>query len=157
DVGKYNTATPRFVMELANILVDQGRYPEAEQLARVAIEINQTIGVAPDSQTTVYFLSQFANILSLQRNRTKTVAAFDRIDKAIANWESSRRRAFELNPMRIYGLYASGQTDAGIAAAEQLVKRQVERVGENHFDTASARGTLAVGLMRAGRDADATR
>src|SRR5262249_12043995 len=30
-------------------------------------------------------------------------------------------------------------------------------VGENHFDTASARGTLAVGLMQAGRDAEAIR
>ena len=54
-------------------------------------------------------------------------------------------------------LYNSGQIEAGIAAAEQLVKKQVSRVGENHFDAASARGTLAVGLMRAGRDQDAIR
>ena len=45
----------------------------------------------------------------------------------------------------------------GIAAAEQLVKKQISTVGESHFGTASARGTLAVGLMRAGRDADAMR
>ena len=51
----------------------------------------------------------------------------------------------------------SGQIEAGIAAAEQLVKKQVSRVGENHFDAASARGTLAVGLMRAGRDQEAIR
>jgi CHAT domain-containing protein len=37
------------------------------------------------------------------------------------------------------------------------VKKQVSRVGENHFDAASARGTLAIGLMRAGRDQDAIR
>src|SRR5206468_9850230 len=61
------------------------------------------------------------------------------------------------NPARILALYNSGQLDAGIAAAEQLVKKQIGRVGENHFDTASARGTLAVGLMRARRDADAIR
>ena len=48
-------------------------------------------------------------------------------------------------------LYASGQIEAGIAAAEQaLLKKQICRVGEKHFDTASARGTLAVGLMKAG-------
>src|SRR5581483_10048865 len=34
---------------------------------------------------------------------------------------------------------------------------QIGRVGENHFDAASARGTLAIGLMRAKRDADAIR
>ncbi len=36
-------------------------------------------------------------------------------------------------------------------------KRVSARVGENHFDTASSRGTLAVGLMRAGRNEDAAR
>ena len=51
----------------------------------------------------------------------------------------------------------SGQTEAGIAAAEELVKRQTARNGENSFDTASARGMLAVGYARAGRDADAIR
>ncbi len=37
------------------------------------------------------------------------------------------------------------------------MKKQVARVGDGHFDTASARGTLAVGLMRAGRNAEAAR
>src|SRR6185295_7083087 len=31
------------------------------------------------------------------------------------------------------------------------------KVGDNHFDTAAARGTLAVGYARANRDADAIR
>jgi CHAT domain-containing protein len=64
---------------------------------------------------------------------------------------------FELSPPRIFSLYSSGQLDLGISVAEQLVKKQIARVGESHFDTASARGTLAVGLMRAGRDTEATR
>ena len=38
-----------------------------------------------------------------------------------------------------------------------IVKRQIARTGEKSFDTAAARGTLAVGYARAGRDADAIR
>ena len=102
-------------------------------------------------------LSQLGGILNLQRKGRDAIAVYAQIDKAIANWEPARRQAFELNGGRIYSLYASGQIEAGIAAAEQLVKKQVSRVGENHFDTASARGTLAVGLMRAGRDQEAIR
>ena len=64
---------------------------------------------------------------------------------------------FELNGSRIATLYASGQIEAGIAAAEELVKREAARTGENSFDTAAARGILAVGYARAGRDADAIR
>jgi CHAT domain-containing protein len=157
DQGKYNASTPRFVMGLADILVEEGRYAEAEQLARVSLEINRTVGVADDSQSTVQLLSQLGGALNLQRKGREAIDVFAQIDKSIAGWEPARRQVFELNGARIVSLYASGQVEAGIAAAEQLVKKQVARVGENHFDTASARGTLAIGLMRAGRDADAIR
>ena len=36
DTGKYNAMMPKYVVGLASILVEQGRYTEAEQLARVA-------------------------------------------------------------------------------------------------------------------------
>lgn len=157
DTGKYNPVMPRYVMGLAGILVDEGRYDEAEQLGRVALEINKTVGVPDDSQSTVQLLSQLAGILNIQRKNAEASDMFARIDKAVANWDPQRRQVIELNPARILALYNSGQLDAGIAAAEQLVKKQIGRVGENHFDAASARGTLAIGLMRARRDADAIR
>ena len=157
DTGKYNPVTPRFVMGLASILIEEGRYKEAEQLARVAIEINQTVGVPDDSQSTVQLLSQLAGILTLQRKNTEANAIYARIDQATATWEPQRRQMFELNPSRILALYDSGQVETGIAAAQQLVKKLAARVGENHFDAASARGTLAIGLMRARRDAEAIR
>ncbi|TPQ33156.1 hypothetical protein C2U70_19975, partial [Bradyrhizobium guangdongense] len=157
DTGKFNPVTPRYVMGLAGILVEEGRYEEAEQLGRVALEINKTVGVPDDSQSTVQLLSQLAGILNLEKKNAEANDLFARIDKAVANWEPQRRQVFELNPSRIMSLYAAGQVDAGIAAAEQLVKKMVGRVGENHFDAASARGTLAVGLMRARRDAEAIR
>ncbi|MDB5516196.1 MAG: hypothetical protein JWQ17_2954 [Tardiphaga sp.] len=157
DQGKYNPSTPRFVMGLASILVEQGRYAEAEQLTRVCLDINRTVGVADESQATVQLLSQLGGVLNLQRKGREAIAVFAQIDKSIAGWEPARRQVFELNGSRIASLYASGQVEAGIAAAEQLVKQQIARVGENHFDAASARGTLAIGLMRASRDADAIR
>lgn len=155
--GKYNPGTARFVIGLSDIMVEQGRYADAEKLVRVAIDINRTVGVAPDSLSSVQFLSQLGNILNFQRKFEEAVAVYAEIDKAIAKWEPQRRQAFEINGSRITSLYASGQFEAGIAAAEQLVKRATVRVGEQHFDTASARGILAVGLMRAGRDAEAIR
>ena len=93
-------------------------------------------------------MSQLGGILNLQRKGRDAIAIYAQIDKAIANWEPARRQAFELNGGRITSLYNSGQIEAGIAAAEQLVKKQVSRVGENHFDAASARGTLMGRLGR---------
>ena len=156
DTGKYNAATPRYVSGLASILVEQGRYTEAEQLARVAIEINKTFGVAEDAPSSVGLLSQLGSILTMQR-KPEAIEIYGRIDKAIATWEPRPRQIYELNPSRILALYASGQLDTGIAAAERLVANLAARVGEAHFDTASAHGWLAIGLRRAGRNADAIR
>ena len=155
DQGKYNSTTPRFIMGLANILSEQGRHADAETLMRAAIEISREIGVADDSGWAVGFRSQLANVLILQRKHAEAAQIYAAIDKAIAAWEPRLREPLELNGMRIISLYASGQVEAGIAAAQALVKRQMSRVGEAHLDTAAARGTLAIGYARAGRHLEA--
>ena len=157
DQGKYHPLTSGYIIGLADILVEQGRFTEAEKLVRVAVEINREVGVADDSQSTAQILSNLGGILNLQQKRNEAAAVYAELDKTIAKWEPQRRQTFELNGSRIYSLYASGQIEAGIAAAQALLKREIARVGDKHAVTASARGTLAVGYLRAGRDADAVR
>ena len=103
------------------------------------------------------FFRNSATSSSYSARPRKPPIVYAELDKAIAQWTPARREAFELNGSRIVALYASGQVEAGIAAAEELVKRQTARTGEKSFDTAAARGVLAVGYARAGRDADAIR
>ena len=153
--GKYAPGTPEFINGLAGILVEQGRYREAEKLARSALEIESTLGVADDSPLRVHILAELANILIAERKAKDAAVVYAQLDEAIAPWTPPQREAFELNASRIVALYATGQVDAGIAAAEALVKRQVARTGANSLDTATARGTLAVGYARAGRNAEA--
>ena len=150
-------STPFYIIGLANCLVEQGRYVEAEKLIRVALEINRAVGVTNDSQIVVNEMSFLASILNLQYKRKEAAELYAEIDKAMANWDPQRRQQFDLNGSRIYALYAAGQIERGIAAAEALVKRNTTRYGEKFYDTALARGTLAVGYMRAKRDADAAR
>ncbi len=157
DQGKYNASTPYYVTGLANCLVEQGRYGEAEKLVRVALEINRAVGVADDAQTVVSEMSFLASILNLQHKRKEAAETYAEIDKAIVNWDPQRRQQIDLNGSRIYALYAAGQIDRGIATAQALVKRDTAQFGDKSYDTALARGTLAIGYMRAKRDADAAR
>ena len=157
DVGKYNPVTIQFIRGFGSILVDEGRYADAERLTRIALDINRTLGVVDDASSNVQLLSQLGGILSLQAKYNDASTAYAALDRAIADWEPRRREMFELTAARISSLYQSGQTERGIAAAETLVQRASERVGSEHADTASARGLLAEGLMRAGRDTDAAR
>ncbi len=157
DQGKYNPVTPIFIGGLSNILIEQGRYAEAEKLTLVALEINRAVGVADDSQTIVGELSRLATIYNLQHKRKDAIATYAEIDKATANWDPRLREAFDLNGSRINSLYAAGDYDRGVAAAEKLLKRQIAQVGEKSPDVANTRANLAVGYMRLGRDADAAR
>ena len=155
--GKYAPATPSFIVGLAGILVEQGRYQEAEKLARAALDVDRTLGIGDDAPATVTTLWQLGNILVLQRKTKEAAVVYAELDKAIERWAPQQREAFQLNGSRIVTLYASGQVEAGIAAAEELVKRQTARTGDKSFDTAAARGILAIGYARAARDGDAVR
>jgi CHAT domain-containing protein/tetratricopeptide (TPR) repeat protein len=157
EQGKYNPATTRFVMGLAGIVIEQGRYSDAEKLIRSALDIQRTVGIGDDSQYSAQILSQLGSVLTFQGKVPEAAKAYADLDKAIGKWEPKRKEVLELSGSRIFALYASGQIDAGLAAAQELVKREVSRVGERHFDAAAARGTLARGLALAGKDADATR
>jgi CHAT domain-containing protein len=155
--GKYAPATPNFIIGLAGILVEQGRYQDAERLAHSALDVQRTLGIADSAPQTVSILAGLGNILVAQRKAKAAAEIYAEMDKAVAQWTPQQREAFELNGSRIAALYASGQIDAGIAAAEALVKRQTARTGPNSFDTAAAHGTLALGYARANRDSDAIR
>jgi CHAT domain-containing protein len=153
--GKYNSASPMFIAGLAGVLIEEGRYGEAEQLIRSAIDVEQTIGVAPDSPDLVQRFAQLGLVLVAQSKMDAAREVYDQIDKAIAQWPVERREIYQDSESRIIAFYAAGQFDRGIAAAQELVKRLSAHTAAGAFDTASAQGLLAIGYSRAGRDADA--
>ena len=155
--GKYNPDTSLYLTTLSNILIEEGRFADSEKLTRTAIEINRVLGLPENAPATAQLLSQLGSILSLERQPKDAAEIYARLDKAIAAWEPEQRSQIELNSSRIASLFASGQTEAGLAAANALLKQEIRRVGEKHFDTAVARGTLALGLVQSGREAGALR
>jgi CHAT domain-containing protein len=156
DDGKYNPMTPKFIMGLASPLVEEGRYEEAEQLVRVALEICSTLGVAEDSQVTVSYSLRLGSILNRLHKSSEAAAIYRKIDEVTANWDPKRREQFDLNGSRIASFYAAGEIDKGIAAAKKLLERNVARFGKNSYGAATAHGTLAVGYMKANRSEEAT-
>ena len=106
---------------LAGILVEQGRYRDAEKLGRSALEVQRTLGISDDLPQSVMILSGLGNILVAQGRMKEAATVYDQLDRAVANWPAGRREALAQNSSRIAALYAAGQIDAGIAAAEALV------------------------------------
>jgi CHAT domain-containing protein len=155
--GKYSVQVVGASAPLAELLVEQGRLAEAEKLTRTSLEIEDALGVDPQSQRAVTTLRRLENILNLQNRWSEAAEIHDRIEAATRNWEPARRDALTLQPAHILTLYRTGNVAAGLVIAERLLAQRRARFGERHSETAYARGTLAVGLMEAGRDAEAAR
>jgi len=76
-------------------------------------------------------MSQLGAILTFQRKPQEAAKVYAELDKAIATWEPGRRQVSRPDGSRINALFASGQTEAGLAAAQELLKREVSRVARN--------------------------
>jgi CHAT domain-containing protein len=155
--GRYNPATPVFINGLAEIVSEEGRYREAESLARAALDTQSALGVAEDSPRRVNILTTLGHILVLQSREKEAQTVYAQLDQAIEKWPPARRELYQLSGSRVAVLYAAGQVEAGVAAAEELVKRETARKGANSFDAALARGLLAIGYSRSNRGTDALR
>jgi CHAT domain-containing protein len=154
-VGKYHPTTARMISALGAVLVEQGRYAEAEKLARTVIEIHRSIGTDEASTDMVGALGQLAETLVLKERWAEAAEVFGAIQKATSTWEPKRSARFLLTSGRIAALYNTGDIAAGIALAQSLLARNTGLFGESHDNTGVAHGMLALGLSRAGRDADA--
>lgn len=151
-VGKYHPSTVQIVRRLAEVLMEQGRYPEAERLAQIAVEIYGSIGFAQDTQPYVAALNTLATTMYLQAHWADAAEVYATIDKATKGWERERSDVFRLTPARVYTLYNTGNLATGVDRAKAMVAFEKHRVGRGHLNYAVARGILADGLARLGRD-----
>jgi CHAT domain-containing protein len=71
------------------------------------------------------------------------------------DWPNARKELVKSNIDYITTLYSANNYGAGIGAAQRLLERQKSLLGEGHIDTALARGVLAVGLARSGKNEEA--
>jgi CHAT domain-containing protein len=155
--GKYNPTTAKYIGYLANLMVEQGRFADAEQLTRQQLEIQQSLGVPRESQVYASVLSQLAANLNLQGRWDDAAKLYAEVEDATKSWEPARREALTLSSEHIVTLFNTNNIANGIAAAERLLARDRALFGEQHVNTALTRGLLGVGLAQAERNADALR
>lgn len=148
-VGKYSPETPQIMITLANILSEQRRPKESEQLVRAAIEIYQTLGQTPAVPTYASALSQLGANLFNQSRYDEAAEVFATLDEGLKNWPPERSAGLRLGWARIFTAFFANRREDGIALARQLIEFRTKRFGENHVETATAHGILAAGLTYA--------
>lgn len=155
--GKYFGPTAQAVASLSTVLVEQGRYDEAEKLARTAIEILRDMGMDDTALQVINGKRALANILLLQRRWQDAAAMYDEV---FASTQSNRENARgggnnRVASGRVLALARTGQGTRAVEVANLVLTSASTRLGDRHFDTAMARGLTGVALATAGQDAEA--
>ena len=119
------------------------------------IEIYQGLGYGVDSGPMVNAQVFLAQILNLERRYDEASKLYDEVDVWTAKWEPSRREAISGGLARVSLMLAQGNYDNALEIAQRTFDRERGRSGDKSFNTAVARGFLAIALARKSKTVEA--
>jgi CHAT domain-containing protein len=141
--GRYSPHTAWMLRSLVWVLLEQGRYREAETLARAVIEIFEKTDVAPDSLRVATARADLARALELQGRDEESLGAYEVIRAGLRRDPESLEQFFRGNVPYAELLVKAGRVDQGLEMLGVALERSKRLVGETHRETAEIRGSLA--------------
>ncbi len=145
--GRYSTRTFRPLGGLADILIAQGRYAEAETLARASIEIFQRVGASSSSYSFVGARVLLGKALLSQGRWEEALATFESIREALA----ADPKAYGLGVVWwAIALMKAGRAEEALGILRVERDRYKRLLGEKHPKTAMVRGLIAMALFEGG-------
>jgi CHAT domain-containing protein len=154
--GKYFGTTAQVTAGLSTVLVEQGRYAEAEKLSRTVLDILREIGMDETSHFVLNGKRALASVMLLQRRWTEAAALFEEATQSSPQRsDSGRGPGIRFAHGRVLALARTGRGEAARDVADRMLNLSIERVGDRHADTAIARGLHGVALAAVGQDAEA--
>lgn len=153
--GKYFGPTAQAVSSLSGVLVEQGRYAEAEKLTRTVMEIHGELGMDEAAAQTINARRALASILILQRRWQEAADLYEAVFASLQGNRDAARAGNRVSSGRILALARTGQGPRSVDVANAVLSATAARLGDRHFDTAMARGLAGVAMATAGQDAEA--
>ncbi len=153
--GLYSVLTSTMLQAMNDILFAQGRFQEAENLARVNLDTLGTIGV---SKTSLFFVKarlQLANTLAAQGRWRDALEEFTGIKTDLGDSPDVFKRMAAGNVNWGLALLNSGRSAEARDIISRTTERMVELYGESHYASAEARSFLAMVNAAEGNHAEA--
>ena len=141
--GRYAVHTANNVRTLAAVILAQGRYAEAETLARATIEIYAKVGATSDSSLLAFARGQLGEALVAQERWTDALAEFETIGRGLGDSEAFQTY-FGGNPAWAIALLRTGRPEKTLEVLNVALERRKRLLGENDRSTAEVLGLIAV-------------
>ena len=150
-LGRYAPGTAIAVGQYARLLNEQGRFRDAEAMARAALDIHKTIGTAREATSHVGARRQLGRALVAQSRWQDALLVFEEMGSAIDMDPVLAEKMGRGDPNWALALIKTGKPDKAVPMLEGGVKRWSERLGPSHYEVAERRGFFAMALAETGQ------
>ena len=149
--GRNSPYTALQLTGFGQILMEQGRFEEAERLAKEAVAIYQRIDVLEESLQLVKARLTLIESMALRRRWQEVLTAFATIERSLDSepetFEQFVAGSVTWGMAKIY----AGEAVGAIARLRAAYDRKRNQLGIKHVDTAEIGGVFAAALANAGR------
>jgi tetratricopeptide (TPR) repeat protein len=146
-----NDAGPApFAHRLSTILYEQGRYREAEMIARASIHNYQLSCTPANSVEAAQARRGLAESLAAQEQWTEAAALFETIRESMGSDQFSFEALFAGDPTWALALLNDGREAEALAMLKKAHGILSGQLGAKHYETAETQGTLGIALARTG-------
>jgi CHAT domain-containing protein len=149
SVGRYHGWTATRLNALTAIILEQGRAPEAERLARAAIDILETVD-ATASWTLATARQSLGSALVAQGRWVDALASYDAMLAGLAGDQAGTRKFGGGNLDWAAALIKVGRPQPAVEMTTRLFQDAQRIFGDAQYKTAEARAYLAVALAAQG-------
>ncbi len=148
--GRHSAFTAAMLRSLDRVILEQGRFAEAEALARAAVEMSEGTGATPD----VWYLSnsrdELGAALVAQGRWREALEQYEVLQASMAGNQESYTRYLAGNPNWALALLRTGQPAAAREQLEVGLAKNRRLLGDEHPMTAETRGLLAMAYVATG-------
>ena len=142
--GRYSTHTASVLGSLLAVILGQGRYAEAETLARARIDIYQKTGSSEESVQLAGTRNQLGSALVAQGRWQEALAERETIERGLRGDPENLRRYFGGNVSWALALLRIGQPDQALEILHVALERNQRLLGEKAQATAGVRGLMGM-------------
>lgn len=148
--GRYSSDTVGSTLDLADLLIEQGRARESERLSKVAVETLSTMRVADDAGIALRALRIAGRAQVALDDYSSAADTFAALRARTESNPQARVAIFDRNPNWAAVALRTGQAPEAERVMTGIVARNVEILGERHWDTAMSRGMLGAAKLAQG-------
>ncbi len=148
--GRYAPETATAVVNLAHIIADEDRFPEAEKLGLAAVDIYENLGAGAGSWPLAEARNLVAESQAAQDRWDDAAATLDKLAKVLGDDATGQAKYIESNPTLAVVYLNTGHADRAVPILRRVVDARLKQFGAKHDLTAVSEGLLAAALAATG-------